>query len=77
VVAFVYREVVYTPCKCSEETKGTTACSCERSKIAKNAEVIVEKQRNGPTGPVKLTFLAEYTSFENQIAGYYAAQWVE
>ena len=80
VVAFVYREVLYTPCKCSEETKGTTACSCERSKIAKNAEVLVEKQRNGPTGPVKLTFLAEYTSFENQAPGYYAApppEWVE
>ena len=80
VVAFVYREVVYTHCKCPDETKGTTACSCERSKIAKNAEVIVEKQRNGPTGPVKLTFLAEYTSFENQAPGYYAApppEWVE
>ena len=80
VVAFVYREVVYTPCKCPDENKGTTACSCERSKIAKNAEVLIEKQRNGPTGPVKLTFLAEYTSFENQIAGYYAApptKWVE
>ncbi|OGQ46753.1 MAG: replicative DNA helicase [Deltaproteobacteria bacterium RIFCSPLOWO2_02_44_9] len=80
VVAFVYREVVYTRCKCPEEIKETTACSCERSKIAKNAEVIVEKQRNGPTGPVKLTFLAEYTSFENQAPGYYAApppEWVE
>lgn len=80
VVAFVYREVVYTLCKCPDETKGTMACSCERSKIAKNAEVIIEKQRNGPTGLVKLTFLAEYTSFENQIAGYYAApppEWVE
>lgn len=80
VVAFVYREVVYTPCKCPDEAKGTMACSCERSKIAKNAEVIIEKQRNGPTGLVKLTFLAEYTSFENQIAGYYAApppEWVE
>ena len=80
VVAFVYREVVYTPCKCPDENKGTTACSCERSKIAKNSEVLIEKQRNGPTGPVKLTFLAEYTSFENQIAGYYAApptKWVE
>ena len=79
VVAFVYREVVYTLCKCPEEIKGITACSCERSKIAKNAEVIVEKQRNGPTGPVKLTFLAEYTSFENQASRHYDVppKWVE
>jgi len=29
------------------------------------AEVIVLKQRNGPTGTVKLTFLGEYTRFES------------
>ena len=29
------------------------------------AEVIVAKQRNGPTGTMKLTFLSEYTRFEN------------
>jgi len=29
------------------------------------AEVIVGKHRNGPTGTVKLTFLGEYTRFEN------------
>ncbi len=29
------------------------------------AEVIIGKQRNGPTGTVHLTFLGEYTRFEN------------
>jgi len=29
------------------------------------AEVIVGKHRNGPTGTVKLTFLGEYTKFQN------------
>ncbi|AVP96118.1 replicative DNA helicase [Ahniella affigens] len=29
------------------------------------AEVIIGKQRNGPTGMVKLTFLGQYTKFEN------------
>ncbi len=29
------------------------------------AEVIIAKQRNGPTGDVKLTFLSDYTRFEN------------
>ena len=29
------------------------------------AEVIITKHRNGPTGAVRLTFLGEYTKFEN------------
>ena len=29
------------------------------------AEIIIAKQRNGPTGMAKLTFLKEYTRFEN------------
>ncbi|MDP2811503.1 MAG: replicative DNA helicase [Rhodocyclaceae bacterium] len=29
------------------------------------AEIIIGKQRNGPTGMVKMTFLGEYTKFEN------------
>ena len=29
------------------------------------AEVIIGKQRQGPTGTVKLTFLNQYTRFEN------------
>ena len=30
------------------------------------AEVIIAKQRNGPTGTVPLTFIPEYTRFENR-----------
>lgn len=33
------------------------------------AEVIIGKQRNGPTGTVKLAFLGEYTRFENLATG--------
>ncbi len=29
------------------------------------AELIIGKQRNGPTGKIRLTFLGEYTRFEN------------
>ena len=29
------------------------------------AEILISKQRNGPTGKIKLTFLGEYTRFEN------------
>ena len=48
LVMFIYREEVYKP---SEENTGL-------------AELIISKQRNGPTGIVKLAFLREYTRFE-------------
>src|SRR6266404_6182242 len=50
VIMFIYREELYD--KNNEDVKG-------------KAEVIVEKQRNGPTGTITLAFLAEYTRFEN------------
>ncbi len=49
VVAFIYRQEVYER---SPENMGL-------------AEIIVGKQRNGPTGTVKLAFLSECTRFEN------------
>ena len=48
VVLMLFREDYYNP---SDENKGI-------------AEVIVAKQRNGPTGTVKLAFIKEYTRFE-------------
>ncbi|MFL6351877.1 MAG: replicative DNA helicase [Bryobacteraceae bacterium] len=50
IVAFIFREEVYRPDK--ESLKGV-------------AELILSKQRNGPTGRVKLAFLNRYTKFEN------------
>ncbi|PIV33725.1 MAG: replicative DNA helicase, partial [Lysobacterales bacterium CG02_land_8_20_14_3_00_62_12] len=35
------------------------------------AEIIISKQRNGPTGTIKLTFLGQYTKFENHTAQTY------
>jgi replicative DNA helicase len=49
VVCFIYREEVYNQ---SDENRGI-------------AELIVGKQRNGPTGAVQLAFLKEFTRFEN------------
>jgi replicative DNA helicase len=54
VILFIYRDEVYFPDK--EETKG-------------RAEVIIGKQRNGPIGRVELTFLGQYTRFENLARG--------
>ena len=53
MVGFIFREEVYRPDK--ESLKGI-------------AELILAKQRNGPTGRVKLAFLNRYTKFENLAA---------
>ncbi|MEN8149921.1 MAG: replicative DNA helicase [Planctomycetota bacterium] len=49
VIAFLYRDEYYDP---REDNQGI-------------AEVIVAKQRTGPTGTVKLTFLNRFMRFEN------------
>ncbi|EKD71216.1 MAG: hypothetical protein ACD_46C00242G0003 [uncultured bacterium] len=49
VIAFIYRDEVYNE---NSPDKGT-------------AEIIIAKQRNGPIGKVRLTFMGQYTCFEN------------
>jgi len=51
VIAFIYRDEVYNKSDDNPE-KGT-------------AEIIIAKQRNGPTDTIKLAFLEKFTSFEN------------
>ena len=58
VIIFIYREEVYNP-----ETlkKGT-------------ADIVVAKQRNGPIGDFVLTFVGQYTKFENWVPDAYAEE---
>jgi replicative DNA helicase len=53
VVAFIYREDYYN--------------KTDENEVF--AEMIFSKQRNGPTGTVKLAFLKEFTRFENYYGG--------
>ncbi len=53
VIMFMYRDIVYNP-----ETENPAS-----------AELIIGKQRNGPTGMVPLQFIRELTKFESAGAG--------
>jgi replicative DNA helicase len=55
VILLIYREEVYDP---NTPKKGI-------------ADIILAKQRNGPTGEVKLTFLGKYTKFESFVPDSY------
>jgi replicative DNA helicase len=50
VVAFIHREEYYD--RDNEDLKG-------------KAEIIIAKQRNGPTGTIRLAFISDYTTFAN------------
>ncbi|MGH8549025.1 MAG: replicative DNA helicase [Methylococcales bacterium] len=55
VIVFIYRDEVYN----------------EDSPDKGSAEIIISKQRNGPIGTTRLTFLGQYTRFENFAPNHY------
>jgi replicative DNA helicase len=54
IIMFIYRDEYYTKDQCKEPGV---------------AEVIIAKQRNGPTGTIKLAFLRQITKFESLASG--------
>ena len=58
LVIFIYRDDVYN----------------EESPDKGIAEIIIGKQRNGPIGTTRLTFLGKYTKFENYVQDVYGDQ---
>jgi replicative DNA helicase len=53
MVAFIFREEVYRP---------------QEMDLQGKAKILIAKQRNGPTGEFDMTFIREYTRFENPSA---------
>ena len=73
VVMFVYREEYYHEWKQPEPDTPDHAKWLEKAdQIHGIAEVIIGKQRHGPTGTVRLQFEREFTKFSNlEAAGHY------
>jgi len=61
LIVFIYRDEVYNS---ESPDKGT-------------AEIIIGKQRNGPIGKTRVTFLGEYTKFENYMPDIYSSEGFE
>jgi len=59
LIVFIYRDEVYNE---DSPDKGT-------------AEIIIGKQRNGPIGKSRLTFLGKYTKFENFVPEMYTSDY--
>jgi replicative DNA helicase len=59
VVCFIHRDSYYNKDENGEEDPESKG----------KAEIIIAKQRNGPTGSVHLAYLADYTRFENLASG--------
>ncbi len=56
LIVFIYRDEVYNP---DSPDKGT-------------AEILIRKQRNGPIGSCRVSFLGQYTRFENYTPDFYS-----
>ena len=66
VVMFIYRQEYY---RRVEESADRGPGGVPKEMDDDTAEIIIAKQRNGPTGTVKLAFLKEYARFESLAPG--------
>ena len=78
VVLFIYREEYYLMNKQPREgTPEHLAWQEEMDRVTGQAEVIIGKQRHGPTGTVKLAFEANFTRFSDLAYDPYGSERIE
>ena len=67
VVVFLYREAYYKRREIILDEDGSIdlAAAQDAANADNTAEIIIGKQRNGPTGTVRLAFLQKFACFEN------------
>ncbi len=67
LVVFLYRKAYYDHKELMMDTDGAVADAgpMDQAENSAEAEIIVSKQRNGPTGTIKLAFIQKYACFEN------------
>jgi replicative DNA helicase len=77
VVMFVFREEYYVERKKPSEAhvEEMLKWQQEMSLVHGKAEVIIGKQRHGPTGTVPLAFEAQFTRFANLVRDYQVADY--
>jgi len=79
IILFVYRDDVYLYKEEKEREKAAKAAGVEfkstyQEREEESAEIIIGKQRNGPTGHVKLTFQKKFTRFVDAEPTYNGAE---
>ena len=72
IIMFIYRDDVYKMMEAKKKQKealekGQKAEIDFQEKEIEDAEIIIGKQRNGPTGTIEMLFQKKYTKFEDKV----------
>jgi len=67
IIMFIYREDVYKAIEAKKKQEKGKEDIDYKEKEIEEAEIIIGKQRNGPTGTIKMLFHKKYTLFRDKV----------